>query len=167
MALKVFSNLTDFVRAEQSHLLNTRLSHKDNPRKILSFYGFCECLKSPESFPNLPLSVGPGCRNPAQLERAFPKNTQAASCFYRQPKSTSPLQSCNKSKWILCSKVKGMSQSTRKQPGTGASIRFNTCPVLPSRGEYSQNIKLSFSKKRWISGLSLQINIILPTALCP
>lgn len=71
----------------------------------MDFVNASKVQKPPQTFPWLlePSTLGKW--------RALPKNTQAASWFYSQPKYTSPLQSCNKSKWILCSKVKGMSQT--------------------------------------------------------
>lgn len=136
-----------FCDSEQSHLLNPRLSHEDNPsrpRKICTFSGFCQCLKSPETSPNLPLAAGT-----QHSLRALPKNTEAASWFYSQPKHTSPLQSCNKSKWILCSKVRGMSQRQGKKQALEPPSDW--APGLCClKGRARPKHKTDFSNKRWL-----------------
>lgn len=46
-----------------SHLLSTRLSHNKGPSgyiKVCSLYGFCQWLKSPETFPKAPSPCVPG-----------------------------------------------------------------------------------------------------------
>lgn len=110
--LKVFSHLSAPVRAEQSHLLNPSLSHKGNPsrsrKNMLFLWIFFSASKAQKLSPDLPLSAGPGCWSPAQLERALPKNTHSLPAAFRG--SQNPPHHCNpaiKANGLSAAKSKG------------------------------------------------------------
>lgn len=129
-----------FCDSEQSHLLNPRLSHEDNPsrpRKICTFSGFCQCLKSPETSPNLPLAAG----TQHSFWGHFPRTQRLPAGFTVSQNTPHHCNPAIKANGFSAAKSEGCHRG-RERSRHWSPHQTEHLGCAASRGEHGQNTKL-------------------------